>query len=113
MTGMHCMKFPACPEFSEKPQAPKCGKPDCPGTESWTKVFPTAPATPDWQSRHLDQIVVRLSKWRNEDNEDAIVLTRSEICTILDTIPAVADTRRTEGAGSTPPGIFADQQAPS
>lgn len=27
--------------------------------------------------------------------------------------PAVADTRRTEGAGSSPPEIFSDQQAPS
>lgn len=27
--------------------------------------------------------------------------------------PAVAETRRTDGAGSTPPAVFADQQAPS
>lgn len=68
MSGAHCARFPTCMEFSEKPKAPKCSKPDCPGAASWEAI--------------------------------------------LDAVPAVADTRRTDVAESPPPAVFAEQ-APS
>lgn len=45
--------------------------------------LPPAPL-PEWQERQFRRLLERLSEWRSDDHEDAIVLCRSEIIAILD-----------------------------
>lgn len=39
---------------------------------------------PDWQKRQLDRLLDALRDWRNEDNEEAVTLARSDVCALLD-----------------------------
>jgi hypothetical protein len=52
-----------------------------------TSSLPRAPI-PGWQLRQFEHLLDKLSEWRNDDHEDAIVLCRSEIIAILEGVKA-------------------------
>ena len=48
------------------------------------RVPSTLPPLSDWEHRWLNRLIERLQRWRNDDHEDTLALSRGEVVMLLE-----------------------------